>query len=96
MLLGIALEGGRSAASRLLDQGWLYRCFCSREEIEARRLALLDPVLASLADLSRPETREWVKSYMRRALDVGFTGWMADFGEWLPHDAVLASGAEIE
>jgi alpha-glucosidase (family GH31 glycosyl hydrolase) len=45
-------------------------------------------------DLSRPETREWVKSHMRRALDVGFTGWMADFGEWLPHDAVLASGAD--
>jgi alpha-glucosidase len=47
-----------------------------------------------LADLSRPETREWVKGYLRRALDVGFTGWMADFGEWLPHDAVLASGQD--
>lgn len=45
-----------------------------------------------LADLSRPETREWVKSHLRKALDQGFTGWMADFGEWLPHDAVLASG----
>ncbi len=47
-----------------------------------------------LADLSRPETREWVKSYLRQALDVGFTGWMADYGEWLPHDAVLASGED--
>lgn len=46
-----------------------------------------------LADLSRPETREWVKGFMRKALDQGFKGWMADFGEWLPHDAVLASGA---
>lgn len=45
-----------------------------------------------LADLSRPETREWVKGYLRQALDVGFKGWMTDFGEWLPHDAVLASG----
>ncbi|MDP1823574.1 MAG: glycoside hydrolase family 31 protein [Archangium sp.] len=44
-----------------------------------------------LADLSRPETREWVKSYLRKALDLGFTGWMADYGEWLPHDAVLFS-----
>ncbi|MEW6432601.1 MAG: TIM-barrel domain-containing protein [Myxococcota bacterium] len=47
-----------------------------------------------LADLSRPETREFVKSYMRGALDAGFTGWMADYGEWLPHDAVLASGED--
>ncbi|MCC6335180.1 MAG: hypothetical protein IT380_14470 [Myxococcales bacterium] len=47
-----------------------------------------------LADLSREETREWVKSYLRGALDVGFTGWMADYGEWLPHDAVLASGED--
>lgn len=47
-----------------------------------------------LADLSRPATREWVKGYLRRALDVGFTGWMADYGEWLPHDAVLASGED--
>lgn len=47
-----------------------------------------------LADLSRPDTREWVKSYLREALDIGFTGWMADYGEWLPHDAVLASGED--
>lgn len=45
-----------------------------------------------LADLSRPETRDFVKGYLRDALDVGFTGWMADYGEWLPADAVLASG----
>lgn len=47
-----------------------------------------------MADLSRAETREWVKGYLRQALDVGFTGWMADYGEWLPHDAVLADGAD--
>lgn len=47
-----------------------------------------------LVDLSRPESREWMKGYMRQALDLGFDGWMADFGEWLPPDAVLASGEE--
>lgn len=44
-----------------------------------------------LADLSRPQTREWVKRYLRLSLDQGFKGWMADYGEWLPHDAALAS-----
>lgn len=47
-----------------------------------------------MADLSRAETREWVKTYLRKAMDVGFTGWMADYGEWLPYDAVLASGED--
>ncbi|MFT3838145.1 MAG: glycoside hydrolase family 31 protein [Myxococcaceae bacterium] len=47
-----------------------------------------------LADLSNPQARDWVKAHMRKALDVGFTGWMADFGEWLPHDAKLASGED--
>ncbi len=47
-----------------------------------------------LADLFRPETREWVKGHLRKALDVGFDGWMTDFGEWLPHDAVLADGSD--
>ncbi len=47
-----------------------------------------------LADLSREATREWVKGHLRKALDVGFGGWMADYGEWLPHDAKLASGED--
>jgi sulfoquinovosidase len=47
-----------------------------------------------LADLSKPEAREFVKSYLRQARDIGFSGWMADYGEWLPHDAVLASGED--
>jgi sulfoquinovosidase len=47
-----------------------------------------------LADLSNPQTVEWVKSHMRKALDIGFDGWMADFGEWEPWDAVLSSGED--
>ncbi len=47
-----------------------------------------------LADLSRPQTREWVKSYLHRALDQGFDGWMADYGEWLPTWAKLHSGED--
>ncbi|MBL8933539.1 MAG: hypothetical protein JNM69_03240 [Archangium sp.] len=45
-----------------------------------------------MAYLSRAETRDCVKGYLRQALDVGFKGWMADYGARLPHDAVLASG----
>ena len=29
---------------------------------------------------------------LREALDLGFDGWIADYGEWLPADAVLDDG----
>lgn len=48
---------------------------------------------AGLIDLTNPAAREWVKDIMRRELaGVGASGWMADFGEALPYDAVLWSG----
>ncbi|MCY0899978.1 MAG: glycoside hydrolase [Firmicutes bacterium] len=41
-------------------------------------------------DLTREETRAWVKRRIMGPLaDVGFDGWMADFGEYLPVTAVL-------
>ncbi len=50
---------------------------------------------ACLADLTRPETRDWVRGFLVRALELGIRGWMADYGEWLPiDDAVLASGED--
>ncbi|MCP4806770.1 MAG: hypothetical protein GY884_15615 [Proteobacteria bacterium] len=47
---------------------------------------------ASLIDLTDPDAQAWVREKMDGALEVGFSGWMADFAEWLPTDAVLASG----
>ncbi|MCL6598576.1 MAG: alpha-glucosidase [Alicyclobacillus macrosporangiidus] len=54
---------------------------------------------ASLLDLTNPAARAWLDQVMKEQLvGNGFTGWMADFGEELPLDAVLAdgrSGAEV-
>ncbi len=48
---------------------------------------------AGLLDLTNPETRTWFAAVLRdEVLGVGASGWMADFGEALPFDAVLASG----
>lgn len=46
----------------------------------------------SVLDLTRPEAQAWAAGKMQAARDLGFTGWMADFAEWLPTDAVLADG----
>jgi alpha-glucosidase (family GH31 glycosyl hydrolase) len=51
---------------------------------------------ASLVDLSSQAARDWMAGFMARALDLGFDGWMADYGEWLPVDATLSTGASSE
>ena len=45
-------------------------------------------------DFTRPEAREWWIARILRGnmIDAGISGWMADFGEYLPIDAVLAGG----
>ena len=45
-------------------------------------------------DLTRPEAREWMKGIFRRILDLGFDGWMADFGEYTPPQARFGSGED--
>lgn len=45
---------------------------------------------AGLLDLTNPEGREWFLGVLRdEVLGAGASGWMADFGEGLPFDAVL-------
>jgi alpha-glucosidase len=50
---------------------------------------------AGMVDLSNPKACEWFKSVIKTELigHAGASGWMADFGEALPFNAVLAGGA---
>ncbi len=43
-------------------------------------------------DVSTQAGRDWAASYFTTALDLGIDGWMTDYGEWLPADAVLNNG----
>ncbi len=47
---------------------------------------------STLLDLSSPAAVAWAKGVYGETFAIGSDGWMADFGEWLPTDAVLASG----
>ena len=47
-----------------------------------------------VVDLTNPEAFEWYKNVIKTNLiGMGFRGWMADFGEYLPADAVCYGGA---
>lgn len=52
---------------------------------------------AGIVDFTKPEAAEWFTSSVLRheMLDFGMSGWMADFGEYLPVDAVLAGGSAM-
>jgi alpha-glucosidase (family GH31 glycosyl hydrolase) len=50
---------------------------------------------AAFFDLTNPEARAWIKVLIKEELiGNGVSGWMADFGEGLPYDVVLYSGAD--
>jgi alpha-glucosidase (family GH31 glycosyl hydrolase) len=50
---------------------------------------------AAFVDLTNPEARAWIKEVIKEELiGKGASGWMADYGEGLPYDAVLSSGAD--
>ncbi len=49
---------------------------------------------AAMLDLTNEDARAWMRQLMVDQLEAGVAGWMADFGEALPTDAVLASGAD--
>jgi alpha-glucosidase (family GH31 glycosyl hydrolase) len=43
-------------------------------------------------DLTNPEAVTWYGTLLERALDLGYDGWMLDFGEYLPEDALMHDG----
>lgn len=52
---------------------------------------------AAMIDLTNSDAYNWIKNIIKKNLiNFGFSGWMADFGEYLPTDCVLASGENPE
>lgn len=77
----------RNQFQELADQGFLVKT-----QDDAPYLIENTSFSAGLIDLSNPQAREWVKDVIKEELiAVGSSGWMADFGEALPFDGVLAN-----
>lgn len=52
---------------------------------------------AAIVDLTNPAACRWLKDIIKKnMIDLGLSGWMADFGEYLPTDAILYSGEDAE
>ncbi|WP_312999046.1 alpha-glucosidase [Leclercia sp.] len=52
---------------------------------------------AGVIDLTNPEAYDWYKEVIKKNLiELGCSGWMADFGEYLPTDTFLHNGVSAE
>lgn len=70
--------------------------FCLKPDSNEVYLVDFGEFDCGVLDFTRPETRDWFaeKILGREMLDIGVSGWMADFGEYLPTDVRLADGSD--
>ncbi len=86
----------------LATDGRLYeeasaRGFCVKDAQGRDYLIEVTTFPAALVDLTNPEAFAWIKKIIvENMIGIGLSGWMADFGEYLPTDAVLHSGVAGE
>lgn len=80
----------RNLYAEAAEKGYLVE-----NEVGEPYLVRITDFSAALVDLTNPEARAWIQAVIKDELiGAGTSGWMADFGEGLPYDAVLHSGED--
>lgn len=71
--------------------------YCVKDREGKDYLVTITTFPAAMIDLTNPEAYDWYKDIIKKNLiGIGLSGWMADFGEYLPTDCVLYSGEDAE
>lgn len=50
------------------------------------------PLQVAMIDFTNPAAAAWYRSLLQRTVDVGYDGWMHDFGEYVPRDGRFFDG----
>ncbi|MGV9172756.1 MAG: alpha-glucosidase [Promethearchaeia archaeon] len=89
--------------SFLHTEGDLYKIakendYCVKNQDGEDYMIYVTTFPAALVDLTNPEAYEWIKNVMKEHMieEVGLSGWMSDYGEYMPMDSVLHSGISPE
>ena len=71
--------------------------YCVKDKDGKDYLVTITTFPAAMIDFTNPKAYAWYKNVIRQNLiGMGLSGWMADFGEYLPTDCVLYSGENPE
>lgn len=71
--------------------------YCVKDKKGKDYLVTITTFPAAMIDFTNPEAYEWYKGLIKNnMIGIGMSGWMADFGEYLPTDCVLYSGQNPE
>lgn len=71
--------------------------YCVKDKDGKDYLVTITTFPAAMVDLTNPDAYAWLKDIIKEnMIKFGFSGWMADFGEYLPTDCVLHSGENAE
>ena len=69
--------------------------YCVKDKNGEDYLVKITTFPAAMVDLTNPSAYAWLKGIIQtNMIDFGLSGWMADFGEYLPTDCVLFSGED--
>ncbi len=69
--------------------------YCVKDAEGKDYLVTITTFPAAMVDFTNPDAYEWYKNLIKEnMIGLGMGGWMADFGEYLPIDAVLYSGED--
>ncbi len=71
------------------------RGYCVKDKDGKDYLVTITTFPAAMIDLTNPDACAWYKDLIKKnMIGIGMSGWMADFGEYLPVDCVLADGED--
>ena len=71
--------------------------YCVKNAAGEDYLVTITTFPAAMVDFTNPAAWEWYKNVIKKnMIGIGLSGWMADFGEYLPADCVLFSGQSAE
>jgi alpha-glucosidase (family GH31 glycosyl hydrolase) len=80
-------DGWKPVFDDLAAKGWLVK------RADGTPYTVLDvPYNAGMIDFTNADAVAWFQAQMQQALDDGWDGWMYDFAEYVPVDAVFANG----
>lgn len=69
--------------------------YCVKDKDGKDYLVTITTFPAAMVDFTNPAAWDWYKGIIKKnMIGIGMSGWMADFGEYLPVDSVLYSGED--